>query len=180
MSRGADGEPSGVNRGRSLSFSELYDTHDGLAYARAMEVLGDHHLAEDAVQETFVRVARALERGFRPEFPGPWIRAIARNEALRIAGRKRMGRELHGEVPTGPPQEKVDDLDEHRKVRETLGRMDAEEARLLADRYLENETPESLSRREGLSGSGFWRRLRVAKESFRRRFGRPPGSEERG
>ena len=58
--------------------------------------------------------------------------------------------------------------------------MDADEARLLADRYLEDESPENLRRREGLSGSGFWRRLRVAKESFRRRFRRPPGSENKG
>jgi len=149
-----------------------------------MEVLKDHHLAEDAVQETFVRVARALDRGVRPEYPGPWIRTIARNEALRIAGR--LGRanelpiEIHdGAAPTQSPQEKVDDLDEHRKVRETLDRMTADEARLLSDRYLEGRTPESLRRREELSGSGFFKRLRKAKESFRRRFRRSSGGEKR-
>ena len=31
---------------------------------------------------------------------------------------------------------------------------------------------------EGISGSGLWKRLRKAKESFRRRFGRPPGEGE--
>ena len=179
MSQGAGGDIPRDRDNRRLSLQELYDSHDRLAYARAMEVLKDHHLAEDAVQETFVRVARTLKRGAYPDYPGPWIRTIARNEALRIAGRNGKIVPLHGEVPIQPPQEKVDDLDEHRKVRETLDRMDADEADLLADRYLKHQSPEELRRRAGLSGSGFWKRLRKAKESFRWWFRHPPGDEKR-
>ena len=180
MSQRAGGDHLTDRNDRRLSFEELYDSHDRLAYARAMEVLKDHHLAEDAVQETFVRVSRSLDRGAYPEYPGPWIRTIARNEALRIAGRLGKIVQLHGDVPIQPPQEKVDDLDEHRKVRETLDRMETDEADLLADRYLEHQSPESLRRSAGLSGSGFWKRLRKAKESFRWWFRRPPGDEDRG
>ena len=178
MSQGAGRDPSKHPGVQGLSFAELYDTHDRLVYARAMEVLRDHHLAEDAVQETFVRAARALDRGESPEYPSAWILTIARNEALRIVRRKGSTVSLPAEPAIQPSQEKVDELDEHRKVRDTLGRMDADEARLLSERYLEDRSPDTLRRREGLSGSGLWKRLRKAKESFRRRFRRPPGEGE--
>jgi RNA polymerase sigma-70 factor (ECF subfamily) len=172
MSQGAGRDQSDDRRVRNLSFEELYDSHDRLVYARAMEALRDHHLAEDVVQETFLRVDRALSRGERPEYPTAWILTIARNEIIRIAGRRGHVVPLQGEPEVQPSQEKVDELDEHRKVRDTLGGMNEDEARLLSDRYLEDRSPDTLRRREGLSGSGLFKRLRKAKESFRRRFGR--------
>jgi len=179
MSQGAGRGRDSDRKDIRLSFAELYDAHDRLAFARAMEVLRDHHLAEDAVQETFVRVARALDRGDYPDYPGPWIRTIARNEALRIARRRQGTRPLRGEPVIQPPQEKVDELDERRKVKETLSGMPEDEAELLTDRYIEGESPDALSDRKGLSGSGLWKRLRKAKESFRRRFRRSPGNREK-
>ena len=161
---------------RCPSFSELYEAHDRLAYARAMDILRDHQLAEDAVQETFIRVARAISGGECPDYPGAWIRTIANNEALRIAGRRKTARALRSEPAIEPPQEKVDDLDEHLKIEKTLDAMPEGEARLLIERYIENQSTDALGRRRGLSGSGLFRRLRVARESFRRRFRRPPGS----
>jgi RNA polymerase sigma-70 factor (ECF subfamily) len=162
-----------------LSFVELYEAHDRLAYAKAMDILRDHQLAEDAVQETFIRVARALARGESPVYAGAWIRRIAHNEALRIAGRRKATDPIHEEPAVAPSQEKVDDLDEHRKVEETLSAIPADEAALLIERYIENQSAEALGRRRGLSGSGIFRRLRVARERFRRRFDRPPGRDGR-
>jgi RNA polymerase sigma-70 factor (ECF subfamily) len=177
MSHGA-GSGHHEDRGkRCPSFSELYEAHDRLAYARAMEILRDHQLAEDAVQETFIRVARALSEGESPEYPGAWIRTIARNEALRIAGRRQGARELVCEPAVEPPQEKVDDLDEHQKIGKTLDAMPEGEARILIERYIENQSADVLRRRRGLSGSGLFRRLRVARERFRQRFLRPPGRD---
>ena len=61
MSQGAGGDHASDRADRRVSFERLYDSHDRLAFVRAMELLKDHHLAEDAVQETFPRrtVARS-------------------------------------------------------------------------------------------------------------------------
>jgi RNA polymerase sigma-70 factor (ECF subfamily) len=48
-------------------------------------VLGVGAAAEDAAQETMVRALRHAHRCRTPERPHPWVRQIARNEALRIA-----------------------------------------------------------------------------------------------
>jgi RNA polymerase sigma-70 factor (ECF subfamily) len=174
MSQGAaDGQPDHVEPDPP-SVHALYKAHDRLAYAVAMSILRDHHLAEDAVQETFVRVTRALDRGLDLEYPGPFIRTIARNEALRIAGRPRPAA-LAGDPAVASPQEEVDEMDERRKIRETLDRMPPDQAGLLAEIFFDGLTQTEARRRRDLSGAGLFKRLVKAKETFRRKFRRPGG-----
>ena len=45
--------------------------------------------AQDAAQEAIVRAWRRRHTCAEPACPGPWVKAIARREALRIAGRRR-------------------------------------------------------------------------------------------
>jgi RNA polymerase sigma-70 factor, ECF subfamily len=58
-----------------------------LALREACCVLGPGPDAEDAAQEAAIRAWR--RRTTCRDAPGAWIRAIARNEALRAAGRRR-------------------------------------------------------------------------------------------
>ena len=53
----------------------------------AQGVLGQSGGAEDAAQEAAVRAWRRQDSCQTPERPQPWVATIARNEALRIAGR---------------------------------------------------------------------------------------------
>lgn len=53
----------------------------------AHTVLGESGGAEDAAQEAAVRAWRRQDSCLTPERPQPWVATIARNEALRIAGR---------------------------------------------------------------------------------------------
>ena len=54
---------------------------------RRKECLGHSGGAEDAAQEAAVRAWRRQDSCLTPERPQPWVATIARNEALRIAGR---------------------------------------------------------------------------------------------
>jgi RNA polymerase sigma-70 factor (ECF subfamily) len=65
---------------------EAYAAHAGELYGFAMRSLGDSGLAEEAVQETFLRAWRAGER-FDPEIASlrTWLFAILRNVVIDLS-----------------------------------------------------------------------------------------------
>lgn len=72
-------------KGRVDSFGELYGNYYNAMRAIAYAVLTDHHLAEDAAQETFARALQGLEKLKHKERFGVWLGAICRNVARDIA-----------------------------------------------------------------------------------------------
>ena len=54
------------------------------AALEARRLTHDEHSADDAAQEAMIRAWRQRESCRSPEAPGPWLRQIARNEALRL------------------------------------------------------------------------------------------------
>ena len=73
-----------LQNGDSRSLGELYERYKGPLYAFCLQMLRDGAKAEDAVHDTFVKVARqarTLTHG--AAFRG-WLFQIARNEALMI------------------------------------------------------------------------------------------------
>lgn len=88
----------------SAAFDELYARHAGPVYGflRGMH-RGDEHAARDALQETFFRFYRSLER-FEADKPvRPWLLRIARNVSLDLL--KKRSEEPHepeafGALPT--------------------------------------------------------------------------------
>jgi RNA polymerase sigma-70 factor (ECF subfamily) len=68
---------------------ELYRTYGGAIYARCRRILGDHPTAQDATQETFMRVHRHIERAPDAHSVLRWIYRIATNYCLNeIRGRR--------------------------------------------------------------------------------------------
>ncbi len=66
------------------AFRALYDRYADVVYAFVRRMLGDDAAAEDALQDTFVRVARSL-RHFDPRGAAAlstWILSLARRAAL--------------------------------------------------------------------------------------------------
>jgi len=78
MSASALGEESGIR--------EAYAAHSGELYGFALRSLSDSGLAEEAVQETFVRAWRAGER-FDPQIGSlrTWLFAILRNVVIDLS-----------------------------------------------------------------------------------------------
>src|SRR5881398_3470383 len=77
---------------RERDVREAYSAHSGELYGFAVRSLGDAGLAEEAVQETFVRAWRAGER-FDPKIGSlrTWLFAILRNVVIDL-GRARAAR----------------------------------------------------------------------------------------
>jgi len=72
-----------LQRREPQALAELYDRYGGMIYRLVLRIVRDSGIAEDLVQETFLRVwnragAFDAERGAA----GPWLLAIARNRAL--------------------------------------------------------------------------------------------------
>jgi RNA polymerase sigma-70 factor (ECF subfamily) len=71
--------------------ADLYRTYGPTIYWRCLRILGDHGAAEDATQETFVRVHKHLARAPGDDEAIAWIWRIATNLCLnerRDAGRR--------------------------------------------------------------------------------------------
>lgn len=74
----------------AAAFREAY----GKAVATLVRVFGDITLAEDAVQDAFVRALDTWPRDGIPANPAGWIVTTARNRAVDIVRRDARGREL--------------------------------------------------------------------------------------
>jgi RNA polymerase sigma-70 factor (ECF subfamily) len=63
----------------------LYDRYGGLVFTVALRVLGDRDLAEEVMQDTFLRCWHGVET-FRPErgHAAGWLMGIARNRAVDV------------------------------------------------------------------------------------------------
>jgi RNA polymerase sigma-70 factor, ECF subfamily len=90
--RARDAPPASPGDGegvRDRRLVELYRTYGGAIYARCRRILGDHPTAQDATQETFLRVHRHIDRVPDPQNVLRWIYRIATNYCLNeIRGRK--------------------------------------------------------------------------------------------
>jgi RNA polymerase sigma-70 factor, ECF subfamily len=75
-------------QGDHTAFAELYDACADRIHHYLMVFLGSKEDAEDALQETFIRLARNCKRLAKVENLTAYIFTIARNEALRLAGRR--------------------------------------------------------------------------------------------
>ena len=72
-----------LQRREPQALAELYDRYGRLAYSLILRVVRDTGIAEDLVQETFLRVWNRVQ-GFDANKGaiGPWLLAVARNRAI--------------------------------------------------------------------------------------------------
>src|SRR5918999_2880225 len=113
------------------------------ALGQARRMLGPQE-AEDAVQEAMIRAWRGRHRCRSPGAPEPWVRQIARNEALRLRDRRggRAEPVTYEEESNGgavdPPEEGVL---RRISVDQALGELGYEERKLVELRYV-NDLPQ--------------------------------------
>jgi RNA polymerase sigma factor (sigma-70 family) len=131
--------------------AENWDWHDLLTVARreTARVLRSSQDAEDAAQNAIIRAFRSRGRCLEPEAPQAWVRAIARNEALRDLQRRSRGEEPREDLaelldardtdPIAPGEAVLHSL----AARELLARIPVTDRALLMRRYvLEQSSPE--------------------------------------
>jgi RNA polymerase sigma-70 factor (ECF subfamily) len=133
-----------------------------LALRETRAILGRGPDAEDAAQEAAMRAWR--RRATCRDAPGPWIRAIARNEALRVAGRR------HDEAPLEDAADLAGDAtggDDSRDVRAAVGALDDGDRVLLLLRYWADLTQPEVARATALPEGTVKVRLHRARQRLR-------------
>lgn len=159
---------------RERDVRDAYAAHAGELYGFAVRSLDDAGLAEEAVQETFVRAWRAGER-FDPEIGSlrTWLFAILRNVVIDL-GRARSVRPRVG--PEGGIEPSVEPLEQALlswQVEEAMRRIGDDHRRVIVETYYRGrpyaEVAEELGVPEGTVKSRVYyglRALRVVLEEM--------------
>jgi RNA polymerase sigma-70 factor, ECF subfamily len=100
-------EAATAERSRDEALEALVREHSRLVYRIAYAVLRRHHEAEDATQETFLRVVRYSARLVAVEDPKTWLARIAWRVAVEFGGRNARKQEIPLEDPEKPIQEVI-------------------------------------------------------------------------
>jgi RNA polymerase sigma-70 factor (ECF subfamily) len=152
---------------------EAYAAHAAELYGFAVRSLDDSGLAEEAVQETFLRAWRAGER-FDPQIGSlrTWLFAILRNVVIDL-GRARAARPKLAEGGVEPSVEPLGEALLAWQVEEAMGRIGEQHRRVLIETYYRGrpyaEVAEELGVPEGTVKSRVYyglRALRVVLEEM--------------
>lgn len=147
-----------LKRREPQAMGDLYDRFGRLAYSLIFSIVRDSGIAEDLVQETFLRVwnrvqAFDAERGAL----GPWLLAVARNRAidyLRSTG-ARMARNAFELVEREHPSLFVDmerdvmNTDHARIIRTALTKLSENQQKVIELAYYEGLSQSEMAERMG-------------------------------
>jgi len=158
---------------RERDVREAYAAHASELYGFAVRSLADPGLAEEAVQETFLRAWRAGER-FDPQIGSlrTWLFAILRNVVIDL-GRARAARPTVADGGTEPSVEPFDEALLSWQIEEAMRRIGEQHRRVLVETYYRGrpyaEVAEELGVPEGTVKSRVYyglRALRVVLEEM--------------
>ncbi|OHB77111.1 MAG: hypothetical protein A2Z34_02500 [Planctomycetes bacterium RBG_16_59_8] len=143
------------------AFEELVRRTSRLVYTRIYMEVGDTHLAEDLVQETYITAFRSIHQLAGPEGFRPWLYTVAQSvavDAIRYANRKkRSGKKADPETlktlraKTPEPSEAAEREESRRKALSILRSLPDEYRMPLMLRYLTGADYDTIGRQLGLT-----------------------------
>ena len=130
--------------GDDLAVREVYREFSGAVFTIALSALGRRSLAEEVVQETFVKAWRASARFDPTRSFGPWLYAIARRVAVDVYRREaRHDRDrLDSEVEVAALPPSFESLWEAWQVRSALDGLPPDERAVIESTHFHDRTME--------------------------------------
>jgi RNA polymerase sigma-70 factor (ECF subfamily) len=139
------------------ALAEIYDRYGRVAYSLILRVVRDSGIAEDLVQETFLRVWNRIHGFDRQKGSiGPWLLAVARNRAidyLRSAGGRERNAVEYEE--TGHPslycdmEKDILSSDKARVVKSAIQKLSANQRQVIELAYFEGLSQTQMAERMG-------------------------------
>jgi len=149
--------------GNAEGFTELCRRYYPAMVAIAHSVLGDRHLAEDAAQQAFAKVAVKLPQLKKESRFGNWLAVICRNIAKDIARRTE---NFHSTDDFSMAAAKSGDDDTTEVVRQAISKLSASARELVFLRFYDGMSYEQISAVLGISEQAINGRLRRAKKKM--------------
>lgn len=155
--------------GLEPAFEEILGRYRGQLLRSCRRLLGEQHLAEDALQETFLNAYRALRRGDKPRELRPWLHRIAYHAALD-ALRRRVESEEALPAEVGASEDPHHALERHQSISallEAVKELPERQREVILLRELEGRTYEEIAAELGVSGGAVGQLLRRARAALR-------------
>ena len=161
------------------ALAELYDRYGKMAYSLVVRAVRDSAIAEDLVQETFLRVwNRVHSMDSEKGSLGPWLMAIARNLAIdylrSMAGRERNAIELneneHAPLYRGMESELLIS-DQARRVKQAMDKLAPNYRTVMELAYFEGLSQSEMAAKMGQPLGTIKTWVRTALQSLRDELG---------
>ena len=149
------------------TIAALYAAHGARLYRYAVMLLADRAAAEDAVQDTFVQLARALRRAPDAHVSFGYLAVTLRNTCYSALRRRRKRREPDS-VPLIEPAAPGASEEERMLIDDALKRLPAEQREVVYLKVFEGMTFQEIADRCEISINTAGSRYRYAIEALRR------------
>jgi RNA polymerase sigma-70 factor (ECF subfamily) len=162
-----------AQQGDVRAFASLVDAYYARCLRFALHMLSSRSDAEEAVQDTFVRVYRALPSYVEQESFEPWLFRILANRCRSAGARERRRAEFveFGEVPDRPSEGRHDDSIAWREeIGLALAALPAEQREAFLMRHVEDLSYEDMSVATGAGISALKMRVKRACDFLRLRL----------
>ena len=135
-----------VLNGDRHAYGCLFERYERSVQAVALGVLGDYHAAQDAVQEAFVTAYRKLGGLRKGSSFGPWVREIARREAIRTGRKIQQRKETKQIVAQADAVSSDGRIDEpNHKLLNAVMRLPKHERVVIMLRYFDDHSTKTIS-----------------------------------
>ena len=162
-----------AQQGDVRAFATLVDLYYARCLRFALHMLADRSDAEEAVQDTFVRVYRALPKYVEQESFEPWLFRILANRCRSAGARERRRAEFveYGEVPERASDRRHDEtLAWREEIGRALAALPAEQREAFLMRHVEDLTYDDMAVVTGAGISALKMRVKRACDALRLRL----------
>src|SRR5215210_6563505 len=159
-----------AQRGDVRAFATLVDLYYARCLRFALHMLSNRSDAEEAVQDTFVRVYRALPSYVEQESFEPWLFRILANRCRSAGARERRRAEVveFGDVPDRPSERRHDDAIAWREeIDRALASLPPEQREAFLMRHVEDLTYDDMAIATGAGISALKMRVKRACDALK-------------
>lgn len=138
--------------GNQAAFSKLYDATSGKLFAVCLRVLSERAAAEDAMQETYVKIWKNADRyQVTGHSPMTWLITIARNTAIDRLRARNVDQDVADysdriAAPGMSPEQSAVATSEAKRIVQCLDTLDTDRRAAVSGAYLQGKSYEDLSR----------------------------------
>jgi RNA polymerase sigma-70 factor (ECF subfamily) len=165
-----------IRRGDEAALAALYDRYAGLILTVALRIVGDRELAEEVMQDSFLRVwnASATYRTSRGQVSG-WLIGITRNRAIDLLRSRQHKTRLRERTPLPEPGEEdsfgvpdeTDAVETRQAVTDALAGLSIAQRQVVELAYYGGMSQSEIARQLGEPLGTIKSRTRVAMEHLR-------------